>query len=68
MTHIPHSLSRRLLAEGLGSVLLTATVVGSGIMAEHLASGNLAVALLANTVATVAVLALPLRRLLLVEP
>ncbi len=58
MTHIPHSLSRRLLAEGLGSVLLTATVVGSGIMAEHLASGNLAVALLANTVATVAVLAL----------
>src|SRR5580698_1733511 len=49
-------LSRRLLAEGLGSVLLTATVVGSGIMAQRLAGGNTAVALLANTGATVAVL------------
>ncbi len=51
------ALSRRLLAEGLGSVLLAATVVGSGIMAERLAGGNLAVALIANTGATVAVLA-----------
>jgi glycerol uptake facilitator-like aquaporin len=50
-------LSRRLLAEGLGSLLLTATVIGSGIMAERLAGGNLAVALIANTGATVAVLA-----------
>jgi glycerol uptake facilitator-like aquaporin len=50
-------LYRRLVAEGLGSVLLAATVVGSGIMAERLAGGNLAVALLANTGATVAVLA-----------
>lgn len=50
-------LSRRLFAEGLGSALLTATVVGSGIMAERLAAGNTAVALLANTGATVAVLA-----------
>jgi glycerol uptake facilitator-like aquaporin len=50
-------LSRRLLAEGLGSLLLAATVVGSGIMAERLAGGNLAVALIANTGATVAVLA-----------
>jgi glycerol uptake facilitator-like aquaporin len=48
---------RRLLAEGLGSLLLAATVIGSGIMAEQLAGGNLAVALLANTSATVAVLA-----------
>jgi glycerol uptake facilitator-like aquaporin len=48
---------RRLMAEGLGSMLLSATVIGSGIMAERLASGNLAVALLANSGATVAVLA-----------
>jgi len=50
-------LARRLGAEALGSILLAATVVGSGIMAERLAAGNLAVALLANTAATVAVLA-----------
>jgi glycerol uptake facilitator-like aquaporin len=50
-------LSRRLLAELLGSTLLAATVVGSGVMAERLAGGNVAVALLANTGATVAVLA-----------
>lgn len=51
------SLPRRLSAESLGAMLLAATVVGSGIMAERLADGNQAVALLANTVATVAVLA-----------
>jgi glycerol uptake facilitator-like aquaporin len=51
------NLSRRLTAEGLGSLLLAATVVGSGVMAERLAAGNLAIALLANTAATVAVLA-----------
>lgn len=45
------------LAEFLGALLLTAAVVGSGIMGERLASGNAAVALLANTAATVAVLA-----------
>jgi glycerol uptake facilitator-like aquaporin len=50
-------LQRALVAEGLGSMLLAATVIGSGIMAERLAGGNLAVALLANTAATVAVLA-----------
>lgn len=50
-------LSRRLIAEGLGSALLAATVVGSGIMAQRLSGGNMAVALLANTGATVAVLA-----------
>jgi glycerol uptake facilitator-like aquaporin len=48
---------RRLLAEALGALLLTAAVVGSGIMGERLAQGNLAVALLANSLATVAVLA-----------
>jgi glycerol uptake facilitator-like aquaporin len=48
---------RALGAEGLGSLLLAATVIGSGIMAERLAGGNLAVALLANTGATVAALA-----------
>jgi glycerol uptake facilitator-like aquaporin len=48
---------RRLVAEGVGSLLLAATVIGSGIMAERLASGNLAIALMANTGATVAALA-----------
>jgi glycerol uptake facilitator-like aquaporin len=47
---------RRVLAEGLGAALLTACVVGSGIMAEKLAGGNAAIALLANTLATMAVL------------
>ena len=51
------SLSRRVVAEGLGSLLLAATVIGSGIMAERLSAGNVAIALLANTAATVAVLA-----------
>jgi glycerol uptake facilitator-like aquaporin len=51
------NLLRRLVAEGIGSLLLAATVVGSGIMAERLAAGNTAVALLANTWATVATLA-----------
>lgn len=43
---------RRLTAEGLGSALLLAVVVGSGIMGERLAGGNVAIALLANTLAT----------------
>jgi glycerol uptake facilitator-like aquaporin len=47
-------LPRRLLAEGLGTLLLLAIVIGSGVMAERLAGGNMAVALLANTAATVA--------------
>ena len=46
------SLTRRLIAEGLGTALLTATVIGSGIMAERLCGGNGAVALLANALAT----------------
>jgi glycerol uptake facilitator-like aquaporin len=48
---------RRLFAEGIGSLILAATVIGSGIMAERLADGNLAVALMANTGATMAALA-----------
>ena len=50
-------ITRKVLAEALGALLLTACVIGSGIMAERLAGGNGAVALLANTLATVAVLA-----------
>lgn len=48
---------QRLASEGIGSLLLAATVIGSGIMAESLAGGNPGVALIANTGATVAVLA-----------
>lgn len=51
-----HPLGRRLAAEGLGAFLLFAAVIGSGIMAERLAGGNVALALLANTLATGAVL------------
>lgn len=47
---------RKLLGEGVGSLLLFATVVGSGIMAESLSSGNVALALLGNTMATGAIL------------
>jgi len=49
-------LVRRLSAEALGSMLLTGTVVGSGILASRLAAGNDAVALLGNTGATAAML------------
>lgn len=47
-------LLRKLAGEALGTALLLAVVIGSGIMAERLAGGNVAVALLANTLATVA--------------
>jgi len=50
------TLARRLVAEATGTALLLATVVGSGIMAERLAGGNVALALLANTLATGAAL------------
>jgi|SRR5580658_5125538 glycerol uptake facilitator-like aquaporin len=50
------SLSRRLTAEFLGTAFLVAAVVGSGIMGERLAGGNVAIALLANTIATGAAL------------
>ena len=44
--------SKRCIAEGVGTALLLATVVGSGIMGEKLAGGNVALALLANSIAT----------------
>jgi glycerol uptake facilitator-like aquaporin len=50
------SLARRAVAEAVGSAILLAAVVGSGIMGERLAGGNVAVALLANTLATGAAL------------
>lgn len=46
------SLSKKLVAEGLGTAMLLVVVVGSGIMAERLAGGNVAIALLANAIAT----------------
>jgi len=56
MTATTNPLSRRLVAEGLGTAILVATVVGSGIMAERLAGGNLAIALLGNTIPIGAIL------------
>ena len=50
------TISRRIVAEALGTALLLAAVVGSGIMGKRLALGNVAIALLANTVATGAIL------------
>lgn len=46
------TVARRLVSEGLGTALLLAVVIGSGIMGERLAGGNVAIALLANTIAT----------------
>jgi glycerol uptake facilitator-like aquaporin len=54
--HERASLGRRLVAEGVGTAFLLAAVVGSGIMGERMAGGNVAVALLANTLATGAAL------------
>lgn len=50
------TLARRLAAEAIGTALLVATVVGSGIMAQQLAGGNQAIALLGNTLPTGAIL------------
>ncbi|MBA4782693.1 MAG: aquaporin family protein [Rhizobiales bacterium] len=50
------SLQQKLLAETLGTAFLLATVIGSGIMAETLAGGNVAIALLGNTIPTGAIL------------
>jgi glycerol uptake facilitator-like aquaporin len=50
------TLSRKLLAEGLGTLLLLATVVGSGVMATNLSQGNDGIALLANAAATAGML------------
>lgn len=54
MTQTTPPMRSRLFAEGLGTALLLAVVIGSGIMAERLAGGNGAVALLANALATAA--------------
>ncbi|MGH6623636.1 MAG: aquaporin, partial [Burkholderiaceae bacterium] len=48
-----HTGGQRLLAEAIGTMLLLAVVIGSGIMGERLAGGNVAIALLANSLATV---------------
>lgn len=56
MADAPPGLARRVAAEGLGSFLLFACVIGSGIMAERLSNGNDAIALLGNTIATGAIL------------
>lgn len=50
------TMGRQLVAEWLGTLMLLATVIGSGIMAERLAGGNIAIALLGNTIATGAIL------------
>jgi glycerol uptake facilitator-like aquaporin len=50
------NLAKRSVSEGLGTALLLAAIVGSGIMGERLAGGNVAIALLANTIATGATL------------
>src|SRR5215471_13038980 len=51
------SLERRIFSEGLGTAFLLSAVVGSGIMAQRLAGGNIALALLCNTIPTGAILA-----------
>ena len=51
-----HAHSKKLFAEFIGTAFLLATVVGSGIMAERLAAGNTAIALLGNTIPTGAIL------------
>jgi glycerol uptake facilitator-like aquaporin len=55
-TEMQRTIARRVIAEAVGTSLLLAAVVGSGIMGERLAAGNVAIALLANTIATGAVL------------
>ena len=51
-----HTIKQKVFAEFLGTLLLLCTVIGSGIMAEQLADGNVAIALLGNTLATVFIL------------
>jgi len=45
-----HCFPRRVVAEFIGTALLVAAVIGSGVMAERLSNGNIALALLANTI------------------
>lgn len=54
------TLARKTTAEGLGTMLLLAAVAGSGIMGERLSGGNVAIALLANAIATGAMLVVSL--------
>ena len=49
-------INKKVIAEFTGTFLLTACVIGSGIMAENLSNGNIALALLCNTIATGAIL------------
>ena len=53
---VNHNLTRKIVAEAVGTAILLAAVVGSGIMAERLSAGSVALALLANTIATGAAL------------
>jgi glycerol uptake facilitator-like aquaporin/protein-tyrosine-phosphatase len=53
---VQHSITKRATAEFVGTAFLVSTVIGSGIMAERLSGGNIALALLANTIATGSVL------------
>ena len=55
-------LTRRAIVEGLGTAMLLAAIVGSGIMGERLAGGNVAIALMANVIATGAVLVALIRQ------
>jgi len=59
MSQVEMTLRKRVVAEAIGTALLLVAVVGSGIMGERLASGNVALTLLANSLATNAAL-LPL--------
>ena len=54
-----YGLSRRLAAEGSGTALLLAAVVGSGIMGERLSGGSAGLALLSHTLATAAAVVMP---------
>ncbi len=56
-------MARRAVAEALGTALLLAAVVGSGIMGERLAGGNIAIALLANTLGRIGLQGLRLAHL-----
>jgi glycerol uptake facilitator-like aquaporin len=49
---VSHPLPKRVVAEAIGTAMLLSAVVGSGIMGERLAGGNVAIALLANSIAT----------------
>src|SRR4051812_42959584 len=51
-SHVSQPLFKRLVAETVGTAMLLTAIVGSGIMGERLAAGNVAIALLANSIAT----------------